>query len=332
VFVHGNALYLLGGRCFRKSRFRHLPGSLARGFRAIGFKDYPPNQLLIRRSTDGGRTWTDPVSPTTGLLRTGAGGGAPTPPVQAAGKLWLAAGAMYSVGMEADLLKADNWSRQPKPPFDRSWLGGKAEGYFEGGAVVTPEGKPAIISKVRYFVPGDDRAALITFGVAGGKGRFDPDQDFIAMPGARLKFSVRHDGVSDRYWALTSYLPEENYGPRTDLRRNTIALVSSPDLRTWTNHCIVLHHPDTEKHGFQYVDFLFEGPDLIAVCRTAWPDGAGGPKRQHDANYLTFHRWRDFRELTPDDSSPEAHKHLSQTLDSFRRQGGGAAAGSEGDE
>ena len=68
----------------------------------------------------------------------------------------------------------------------------------------------------------------------------DPGGDFIGMPGARLKFSVRHDPVSRKYWPLTSYLPEEDYGPRTDLRRNTVALVCSPDLRAWTVRCIVL--------------------------------------------------------------------------------------------
>ena len=37
------------------------------------------------------------------------------------------------------------------------------------------------------------------------------------------------------------------------------------------------------------------GDDLIALSRTAWPDGLGGPVRQHDANYLTFHRFKNFR-------------------------------------
>ena len=322
VFEHNGDLYLFAGKCYRKSRFRHMPGTLRSALLTVGYKDNPPNQLLIRRSSDGGRTWTSPTDSTHGLLKTGRGGGAPTPPVRFANKLWLAAGALCSVDQTADLLDAASWSYQPKPRFRKDeWLGGKAEGYFEGGAVITPKGEPAIISKVRYFVPGEDRAALVTFGSRQGAGSFDPEQDFIPMPGARLKFSVRHDPVSRRYWSLTSYLPEEDYGTRTDLRRNTIALVSSPDLRTWTVQCILLHHPDTDKHGLQYLDFLFAGPDLIAVCRTAWPDGAGGPKRQHDANYLTFHRWRDFRKLTLSDSCLEARARLSKTLAKLRQQG-----------
>jgi predicted neuraminidase len=54
---------------------------------------------------------------------------------------------------------------------------------------------------------------------------------------------------------------------------------------------VLLQHPDTKAHGFQYVDWLFEGDDIIAVCRTAW-DGA---HNAHDANHLTFHRIADFR-------------------------------------
>lgn len=314
VFAHRGELYLLGGRCYRMSRFKHIPTWGKDILLSFGATDYAPNQLLIRKSTDGGRTWTEPADAEHGLLCVGGGGGAPTPPVVHAGRLWLVAGTLYSVAETADLLMAANWSRKITPQFDPAWLGGEGGGYFEGGAVITPDGHPASISKVRYYVPGDDRAALITFTVDGKRGEFDPEHDFVHMPGARIKFSVRHDPVSGLYWSLTSFLPEEDYGPRTDLRRNTVALVCSPDLRTWTVRCILLHHPDTAKHGFQYLDFVFSGNDLLAVCRTAWPDGLGGPPRQHDANYLTFHRWKGFRTLTLSDSVPAAQERLQKTL------------------
>jgi hypothetical protein len=66
--------------------------------------------------------------------------------------------------------------------------------------------------------------------------------------------------------------------------------------------CIVLYHPDVKQHGFQYVDWLFEDQDIIAVCRTAHDDGVGGAHNNHDANYLTFHRFSGFRRLTMADS------------------------------
>jgi hypothetical protein len=79
--------------------------------------------------------------------------------------------------------------------------------------------------------------------------------------------------------------------------RNTLALVSSPDLRSWTERAVILHHLDRARHAFQYVDWLFDGDDLIAVSRTAYDDDTGGAHTAHDANYLTFHRIVGFRDL-----------------------------------
>ena len=50
---------------------------------------------------------------------------------------------------------------------------------------------------------------------------------------------------------------------------------------------------DVEKVGFQYVDFEFEGDDILFLCRTA----INGAANFHDANYFTFHRIKNFREL-----------------------------------
>ena len=61
---------------------------------------------------------------------------------------------------------------------------------------------------------------------------------------------------------------------------------------------MLLKHPDSAKHGFQYVDWLFDGADIIAACRTAFDDDEGGAHNFHDANYLTFHRIANFREQT----------------------------------
>jgi hypothetical protein len=63
--------------------------------------------------------------------------------------------------------------------------------------------------------------------------------------------------------------------------------------------------PDVKNHGFQYVDWQFDGADIIAVCRTAYEDGVGGARNCHDANFLTFHRWKNFRTLTMADGARE---------------------------
>jgi hypothetical protein len=79
--------------------------------------------------------------------------------------------------------------------------------------------------------------------------------------------------------------------------RNVQALCSSADLINWDTHQIVLRHDDVKNHGFQYVEWLFEGDDIIFLSRTAYDDGEGGANNNHDANYLTFHRIRNCRAL-----------------------------------
>ena len=79
--------------------------------------------------------------------------------------------------------------------------------------------------------------------------------------------------------------------------RNAQALCSSSDLINWKTHCIALQHDDVKNHGFQYVEWLFDGNDIIFLSRTAYEDAAGGANNNHDANFLTFHRIRNFRSL-----------------------------------
>jgi hypothetical protein len=54
-------------------------------------------------------------------------------------------------------------------------------------------------------------------------------------------------------------------------------------------------------HGFQYVDWQFDGRAIIAACRTAFDDTQGGAHNAHDASYLTFYRFANFRRLTKAD-------------------------------
>ncbi|MPN59877.1 hypothetical protein SDC9_207599 [bioreactor metagenome] len=115
------------------------------------------------------------------------------------------------------------------------------------------------------------------------------------MPGASKKFTIRYDITSDRYYSLVNYVKEEFYSMQTDKVRNTVALIVSDDLKKWDIISIVLDHPDPKYHAFQYIDWLFEGNDIIFVSRTAFDDEEGGAKAAHDANYLTFHRVPDFR-------------------------------------
>ena len=264
---------------------------------------------VIRRSTDGGQTWTVPTDGDSGLLLTGARYHcAPVPVKFHNGRIWRAMedamgqggwgdhfrAFMMSAPLDADWLKAGNWTCSNRIARNPDWLDGSFGGWLEGNAVVTPDGD--IVNILRVDVkPDGGKAAVIRVSADGKKAVFDPQEGFIDFPGGCKKFTIRFDPASKLYWSLTNYIPDSERNPNPGGTRNTLALVCSPDLKRWIVRSIVLHHPDREKHGFQYVDWLFEGRDIIAVSRTAYDDGLGGAHNYHDANYMTFHRIENFR-------------------------------------
>jgi hypothetical protein len=283
VFVHRDAVYLMGTT-----------------------KEY--GACVIRRSTDNGKTWTTPKDEHTGLLHgKGMYHCAPVPLVIHNGRLWRAMeeytgpkwGAfktfMMSIPVEADLLQASNWTSSTRLERNGTWLDGKFGGWLEGNAVVTPQGELVNILRADYRTK-DEKAAIVRISADGKTAQFDP-KDFIDFPGGCKKFTIRYDATSKRYWTLSNYVPEAERGPNPERQRNTLALMWSTDLRTWEKSAIILQHADAKTHGFQYADWLIDGTDLIAAVRTAFDDANGGAHNQHDANFVTFHRIKDFRTL-----------------------------------
>src|SRR5262249_30863447 len=131
LFVHRGALYLLG-------------------------TDRHHGNAVIRRSRDGGRTWSSPTNRTNGLLRDAGEYHCGRMTVLAPqGRLWRAfewrnppqawgvnyRAGMLSVSEGADLLDASNWIASNFLPSDRSWNGGDMGAWLEGNAVATPEGE-----------------------------------------------------------------------------------------------------------------------------------------------------------------------------------------------
>jgi hypothetical protein len=273
--------------------------------------------VVISRSSDGGLTWTAPEDRSSGLLLDDAKYHcAPVPVVVHEGRIWRAMEDamgpgdwgthfrtfMMSAPADCNLLDASNWTSSNRLGRDAQWLDGRFGGWLEGNAVVTPEGRIVNILRVDYR-PEGGKAAIIEISENGKEAVFDSDRGFIDFPGGAKKFTIRYDPVSKMYWTLSNPVLPQHKDPDPGRVRNAVALMRSPDLRQWEIRCIVLYHPDVDKHGFQYLDWLIEGDDIIAVSRTAYGWGLSGAPRQHDANYLTFHRFRDFREMKMDDSA-----------------------------
>ena len=167
--------------------------------------------------------------------------------------------------------------------------------------MVTPEGSLVDILRANIGPSAGveetarrEHAAIVSVSEDGTRLTHDRNRDLIGFAGGGVKFTIRFDEISARYWSLGN--------KQTDppARRNTLVMTSSTNLYDWTIVSTLLHHDDQEKHAFQYVDWLIEADDLLVLSRTAYEDGLGGAHNGHDANYLTFHRVEKFRERALD--------------------------------
>jgi hypothetical protein len=271
---------------------------------------------IIRNSINEGITWTDPIDGENGLLLSGEYHCAPVPLIEHNGRLWRAMedamgpvkkwgkryGAfMMSMPLEADPMKASNWTSSNVLRFDSTMLNGNFGAWIEGNAVVDPMGQMLDILRVDHRSTLEEKAAFVKISPDGKTASFDQATGFANFPGGSKKFTIRYDPKSKLYWTLSNYIPDDvkaaNTGKNPASLRNTLAIFCSKDLHAWDLKKILLQHPDAVSHGFQYVDWLFEGKDIIFLSRTAFDDETGGAHNNHDANYLTFHRVNKFRRL-----------------------------------
>lgn len=283
LFMHKNELYLMGS-------------------------DNVLN-CVIRKSNDGGHSWTNPKESTTGLIRlsddekgfhTSA-----VSVIEAKGRIWRPYEAypkhgkwgdfeafVLSAPVDADLLDARSWRTSTRMSVDVAW-GKEYHCWLEGGAVLSPEGE--ILNILRVDRRDVETAAIMHVSDDGVSVSFDPEKDFIEFPGGCKRFVIRYDEKSKRYWSLTNWVPEKFKGHNTERTRNTLALVSSVDLKNWTVNRVVLQDDNVDKSGFQYVDWLVDGDDIVLASRTAFFDGAEYANNQHNSNFITFHRIDGFR-------------------------------------
>lgn len=266
---------------------------------------------VIRRSADGGRTWTEPVSPERGLLVHGDSTAhchcGPMPAVIRNGRIWRAMelfdpalpwgnfrALVMSAPLGGDLLDAATWTFSNALLHPGGTLPGTA--WLEGNVVIAPDGQ--LVNILRCHTTTDNVACVLSISDDGTTVRPHPSYPSIPLPGACKKFTIRYDERTKRYWSLTNYpLPRYRGVNHVERTRNAVALVSSGDLQAWQIHAIILEDPDVKKSGFQYLDWFFDGEDLAVLSRTAFDDGLGGAHDCHDANFITFHRVEQFRHL-----------------------------------
>ncbi|MBQ3332536.1 MAG: exo-alpha-sialidase [Thermoguttaceae bacterium] len=281
--------------------------------------DIANNSIVIRRSDDGGHTWSKPTDGKSGLLLSDRRYFCdPAPVLIHNGRVWKEAEAvgpredsdrnwatgyqplMMSAPVDSDLLDRDNWTfSNPVAWTHHPGLGG----WLEGNALFDPDDHMLIMMRVDDIDEGG-KAARLNLSDDFKTLSYDPKSGFVAMPGGCKKFVIRFDEVTKKYWSLVNWVhPDDVDAPDKERIRNTLALVCSDDLNNWEVRSIIYRHSDRSK-GFQYVDWRIVGDDLHFVCRLAW-DGA---PNCHDSNYLTFDVVKNFRTRTRDDDAEDFAK------------------------
>ena len=267
--------------------------------------------LLIGKSTDGGKSFSPPVTLLRGLGGKGPKGGIkktlgvhknPQNIVQYRGRIYETlewgswhndeyyhAAMVMSCDENDDLLCPESWHFTEPLKYDPTWEGTAPDGVkgcIEGTLCIAPDGD--LYTLMRYQT---EQKKILAFRVQTE----GPDLPLvyshaIDFPGNLSKFMVKYDERTKRYYSIICRRIDQ---PVT--RRNLLSLVASEDLRNWSLVTDLLDYRNAsiEEVGFQYVDFEFDGEDLIYLCRTS----LNGANTYHNSNYSTFHRLSDFRSL-----------------------------------
>jgi len=264
--------------------------------------------LLIGKSTDGGKTFGAPVALLRGSSSMYEMGVHKNPQnmVYHNGRIygtlewgaWTTGGhaaMVMSCDVNDDLLVPENWHFSKPLRYNCDWEGvpdGESHGNLEGTLVVFPDGHLYDVMRydMRYLRP--DRGLILAYKV--NEEDFDAPLEYshaIKFEANSSKFMIKKDQKTGRYYTIASRQTPE----RAQWARNLLSLMSSEDMENWEVVCDLMDYRDRDQQytGFQYVDFEIEGDDIIYLCRTA----INRPHNYHDSNYSTFHRINNFRNI-----------------------------------
>ncbi len=275
------------------------------------------DRIVVVKSTDGGRTWTDPSD---GMLPSAGDGtlvsGASSPALVHNGFVYRAfedrtdswsvdRAYIVSAPVDANLLNPDSWTVSSKLPFSKNQFVNDPNGtdiartvYVEEGcAILGADG--CIYDMLRVNCqPSGDYAILLrlsedrqTLSWATDSGSY-----IIRFPGGSTKFTVRYDEESRLYYALVNNVTQDEFC----WQRNVLSLSVSSDLVHWqvvetilVDRTLMNEYVSMTRHGFQYVDWCFDGDDILLTVRESMGDSV----HFHDANCFTFYRIENFRDL-----------------------------------
>lgn len=308
-FLHEGKLYL----------FANLGGTL-----------YRNNDLLLLRSDDGGRTWSEPVT-----LFTGHFWNCHTGIVVKDHTLYAATdnlGLGSSYGSVADLkrdarrgscvvagdlrrnlMDPASWrlsNTVPHTPIPKELVNPRFASLSNGDLYLEPNvievaGKLRVLATVK-----PSRQTTANLGVVldledkDGKLALSFSQ-YVPLPGGQLKYCVIWDEQTRMFWATANLVADSqsvfdwwekgnqrgNYWGSGGNDRRTLILQYSLDGLNWFQAGCIAQAPKISQ-SFMYARPVIDGDDLVVISRSS----VNAPN-QHDADYATFHRVKNFRSL-----------------------------------
>jgi hypothetical protein len=183
--------------------------------------------IYIRRSDDGGFTWTHPADADSGMLfRGGYYHDAPSyhcAPVAVLvheGRIYKAfedcdpcvwgtgfQACVISAPADSDLLKASSWTMSNKLPFDPAWVPKqwgetRKPGWREGNVVAAPDGQLWDIMTFEAGPLAAEKSARIRIEDGGRRISFDPATGYFDLPGCKAKLTIRRDPATGKYFTI----------------------------------------------------------------------------------------------------------------------------------
>lgn len=229
--------------------------------------------IVIRRSDDGGFTWTHPTDSSTGLLFKASPYWDPPNYLSTAIPAFVHNGRIYrafddldplpfgpgfqsfviSAPVDADLLDARSWTMSNKLRFDQAWVPAdwgevRHAGWREANVMADPDGQLWSIIIVEAGGFAGEQAARIKILDDGKHIEFDPQTGFFGFPGAMAKFTIRRDPVTQKYLSFVTNLAHldklkamlaipaagTRFHQKYDMReRDVLSLSVSDDLWNW---------------------------------------------------------------------------------------------------
>jgi len=295
-----------------------------------GGTTYRNDDLLLLRSVDGGKTWSEPVTLFKGHYWNCHTGIVIKDQTIYAATDNLGLGSSYD--STVDLAKnaargscvvSGDLSRDPMNP--ASWRisnsvpltpipavlknpkfaqNSNSDLYLEPN-VIEVNGRLRVLAAVKPSRQTTANLGVVLDLADDGKNLELTFAQYFSMPGGQLKYCVIWDDVTKMFWATSNLVVDSqsafdwwekgsergNYWGSGGNDRRTLMLHYSLDGLNWFQAgCIAQARQISQ--SFMYARPIIDGDDLVVISRSS----VAAPN-QHDADYATFHRVRGFRQL-----------------------------------